>query len=404
MTIILSEKLKASGADAQAASLTLPRNGDGGLQGEIALRHLSPSGEFMHSVRLAPGMITVIQETGHEPVRNALIGNDNNARIDLRAGNKELHRSEIFHVGDTSRLVKESTVMSALLASGVPAPEAPELLQKLGLQSASELRPRDLNPVQLKRLAIGCSAYARARLLLIDRPFAGSDPASVERIAQLLLQVGETNARALIITGESQIPSALRNHPRVLIQDPAANNQNLSIPARDDLSAQAARNLLHASVQAPRVGEPIVTRPQSIYFSPRQGYAETVHSEAIANPNSELRRLGGGAGVSQLSTEARQSARKDGIEDSPLNEYKRQKTRPLTKVGMLTRTKQGSTYKTAYDLFRKLRARISARPMELDIPPAARLLEQGKKRDLRVGTMIFVVSVLAICALVWMSR
>ncbi len=47
------------------------------------------------------------------------------------------------------------------------------------------------------------------------------DPAWVERIAQLLLQVGESNARIMVVTGETQLPQVWRSNGRVLVQDPA---------------------------------------------------------------------------------------------------------------------------------------------------------------------------------------
>jgi hypothetical protein len=390
MTITFTEKLKAAGAEAPTVSIALARP-DESAADEISLRYMARGGGFVHSVRCRPGCITVIQESGDAPLRDALLGNGSPGQIDLRSGSNELHRSEIFHALDTSRLSKESSVRQALQAVGAPTDEIPELLRRLGLELSAETAPRDLNPALLKRLAVGCSLFARARILLFDRPFSGAEPAWIERIARLLLEIGEANARVLLITGEAQIPQVLRNDARVLVQDPRRAQKPSDEPAVEVRAQSAARNLIQASAPRQSKREPLVTRPQSIYYHVRPVATEGVHSEAIANPHSELAARGG-------------RRREVQDEESPLNEYRRSKSGSLTRVGFLQRVQRWALYKSMNDKVRKVQTKASNRPTALDLPASARLFEFSKLRDLRIGTAIFIAAVLLICLIVHLSR
>lgn len=389
MTITLSEKLKAASTELPPAGtgLALPRNADAGVEG-ISLRALSPSGEFSHAVKAFPGMVTVLQERGRESVRDALLGRE--GKLDLRVGTQELHRSEIYLVQSHEHLLREATVRDAIRAAGAPEDEAQPLLEKLGLQDFAGMAPRDLPSSALKRLAIGCSMYARARILLYDRPFSGSDPAWIERIAQLMLRIGEANARAMIVTGEASLPNVWRGNSRVLVQDPKGSSGQTLVSGKVNGSA----------VTVPQAAR-LVTRPQSIYTLVPHRPPEMMQSEAIANPKVAL---GGGAGASQLAVEGMQTARREGLEESQMNEYRRSKSGRLTRVNNFHRMQRAKVYRIVDEMMRKVRSRISARPAELDMPTSARLLEFTKRRELHIGTAIFILAVLAMCLIAYLNR
>jgi len=396
MTLSLREKLKAAGSE-QALTLNLPRPPE--AMGEaIHFRHLSGTGEFVHSVTCFPGCITVVQESQLGSFRQALLGRSQAGKIDIRSGNNELHISELFVAQNHEHLTKEPTVVAALRAAGAPAAEIQPLLRQLGLEAAAEMPPRDLGLSALNRLSVGSSMYARARILLFDRPFLGSDPAWVERIAQLLLQLGEANARAIVIVGENQLPKIWRSNARVLVQDPRQAAGSIAMPGRPmnghGDGAQVA-------------GAIIVTRPQSIYGAPTPRTIEALRSEAIENPNSEFRdnlqHLSGTGGLNQLERDAETGARRQASAESTTYES-RPKPGPLTQVTGLQRVKQHPGYRKVEESVRKLRGRISARPAELDVPPAARISELNRKRDAKFGTAIFVLAVLAMVLMSYYVR
>ena len=388
MTITLSEKLKTAGAELPAPGVALPRQLEG-REEVVSFRQLG--GDFGQTVQSLPGTITVVQENGKEVFRDAVLG----GRMDIRSGAQELHASEIYFVQNNESLLKAATVTEALKSSGVPQNQLSVLLNELGLKAAAQMAPRDLGVSALKRLSIGCSLYARARILLYDRPFLGSDPAWVERIAQLLLSHGEGNVRSIIITGETKLPQAWTSNPRVSVQDPQQPQTTSGIIARTPAGQLPARpSVLSGTLIA---GE-IVTRPQPIYQQAVMRQSETLKSEAIENPNTEfhsdLQKLGGGAGLSQLQREAEQTARKDGVaagtaEDSRRNEG------DLTRVTGFDRFRVHPSYRKVSDTLRKVRGRISARPMAVAIPPAKRLLALKKKEDFQFMIACFFLALIA---------
>ena len=399
MTITLNEKLKAAGTEPANLGVSLPR-GTESVEG-ISLRSLSPSGEFSHAVKAFPGYVTVLQEGEKEPLRNALLGKE--GKLELRLGTQELHRSEILLVQSHDALLKEASVQDALRSAGAPDKDIRPLLEKLGLNDVAGKSPRDLGTAALKRLAIGCSMYAKARILLYDRPFAGSDPAWIERIAQLLLSVGEANARAMIVTGEASLPQAWKNNGRVILQDPKQNAGVLTMPGKPANGvAVSVRDLMQSGQVLSQAS--IITRPQAIYSQLATRSHEQMQTEAIQNPKSGLvdqNQLGGGAGASQLQVEGMQQAREPGEEQQ--SELGKRPKR-LTSVNNIHRLQQVKAYRIVGEYMRKIRSRISARPAELDIPTAARLLEFTKRSELRMGTAIFILAVLAMCLIAYLNR
>ncbi len=402
MTITLNEKLKAAASEIPSNGAALPRNE---VQDEsISFRHLAQSGEFVQSIRSQPGYVTVVQESGRETFRDALLGRSAAGKMDIRAGAQEVHSSEVYLVESHEHLLKAATVRAALVAAGAPEADVMPLLTKLGLETAAAMTPRDLGMSALKRLGIACSIYARARILLYDRPFLGADPGWVERIAQLLLQVGENNARALIITGETQIPQAWKDNERVLVQDP---KQSVTMPARP-LNGSSSSRGVDMTAAREILARSLVTRPQSIYHQSGAKNAEAMKSEAIQNPNLHEKlkqRLGGMAGDAQVQREAAAGAVKAG-DEALHNEFQRERknTGTLTRVTGIHRLKHTRAFRKIDEMVRKVRGRISARPAELDMPPAARLLEFNKRRELQWGAAIFALAVLAMCLLGYLAR
>jgi len=396
MAITLSEKVKSSGAELPSPPLALPRQPDT-QESIVSFRQLG--GEFGQTVQSQAGMITVVQENGKEGFRDAVLS----GRMDIRSGNQELHLSEIYFVQNNESLLRASTVTEALRSAGAPGVEIGPLLGEIGLRAASQMAPKDLGVSALKRLSIACSLYARARIILYDRPFLGSDPVWVEKIAQLLLNRGEANARAIIVTGETKLPEVWTNNRQVSIQDPRQPQLSSGLIARIPNGQLPTKPGILGGV-SPN-GE-LITRPQPIYQQNAVRPNEALKSEAIENPNTEfhsnLQRLGGGAGLSQAQREAEEAARKEGIVSA--EEEHRREEGELTRVTAQDRFRAHPNYRKVADAVRKVRGRISARPVEIAIPPAKRLVALKQEREFRLVMLILVFAVLAMCLVSYLSK
>ncbi len=408
MTPTLTEKLKEGAA---GDTPVIPRLHEGSSEA-VTIRHLSPGGEFLGVISCLPGYLTVIQEggtgqQGDSSFRNALL--QRRPEIDIRSGQDTLHPSEVLVVQVTDRVLNARNVVEALLDGGAPQQDIPRILQQIGLESAQNLQPKELGISALKRLSIAVSVYAKARLLLFDRPFMGSDPAWVERIAQLLLTVGETQARVMIVTGEAKIPALWRNNPRVLLHNSVAlpereaGRANIQTAASESI---AASNLAQASLNLqPRPGE-VVTRPQLIHGSSRAGQFETLQVEAIPNPKAEAKAveaLQRTAGLGQLTLEGVQQSRRETLEENPQNEYRRQRknTGTLTQVNTTDRLKQTRVAELVGLTIKKLTARVTARPLGTDLPRAARLLNEKRRSDARLYAILLIGVMLVACSIIW---
>ena len=410
----MTEKVKDAGL---GESPVMPRLQEGASE-VVSIRHLSPAGELLGVVNCVPGYLTVVQEgSGNSPsdsaFRAALL--QRRAEIDIRSGQDTLHPSEVHVVQVTDRVLNARNVVDALLEGGAPKQDIPRILQQIGLESAQNLQPKELGVSALKRLTIAISVYAKARLLLFDRPFMGSDPAWVEKIAQLLLSVGEIQARVMIVTGEAKIPAAWRNHPRVMLHNSATLPErsgfaggSFSVHAQTS-EAVAAHTAAQANLNLqPRPGE-VVTRPQLIHSSNRPGPHESLQAEAIPNPRAEakaaeaLRRV---SGLAQLTLEGVQETRRDTVEENPQNEYRRQRknTGKLTQVNTADRLKRTRIAEAVGLTVKKLTGRVAARPLGTDLPRAARLLNEQRRSDARLYTVLLIGVILVACSIIWFGK
>lgn len=405
MALTLSEKLKTGAVEGPAP--IMPRVPES-AHDSILIRHLAPNGEFLGAVQCPPGGLAVVQEsaaleTPSSAFRAAML--NRSPEMSIRAGQETLHPSEIYVVQVSDRLLNAPTVEAAMREAGVPERDLPDLLRRVGLDGAVTVQPKDLGISALKRLAIAVSMYAKARVLLFDRPFAGSDPAWVERIAQLLLQVGEVQARAVIITGEARLPAAWRAHPRVAVYD----GTSAATAPLGAGNGDAAQRLMQASLQLqPRPGE-MVTRPQLIHPGTRGATPEAMATEAIPNPNATLKTpqlLGGDAGTGGLAFETSQQVRRETIDENPYNEYRRQRkgTGTLTQVKPADRWKQTWIADTYGAVLKKVSARWTGRPATIDLPRSAKLQHVRRQSDLRLYTIVFMLMMLMACGVYWLTK
>ena len=79
-----------------------------------------------------------------------------------------------------------------------------KLLEKVGLQKYTNLRPGQLSGGQRQRVAVARALVNQPQLLLADEPTGSLDADTAEQIAQLLLELNRTEKVTLIVASHSE--------------------------------------------------------------------------------------------------------------------------------------------------------------------------------------------------------
>ena len=79
-----------------------------------------------------------------------------------------------------------------------------ELLNKVDLQKYADVRPGQLSGGQRQRVAVARALVNRPQLLLADEPTGSLDAETAEQIAQLLLELNQSENVTLIVASHSQ--------------------------------------------------------------------------------------------------------------------------------------------------------------------------------------------------------
>jgi lipoprotein-releasing system ATP-binding protein len=133
-----------------------------------------------------------------------------------------------FHhlLGDFTAL--ENVMLPALIARE-PArnvrARAAELLERIGLGARMQHRPGALSGGEQQRVAVARAVMRRPRLLLADEPTGNLDPATGERVHELLLQLNEESGSTLVVaTHNDRLAAAMERTLRLVGGriDPAA--------------------------------------------------------------------------------------------------------------------------------------------------------------------------------------
>ncbi len=148
----------------------------------------------------------------------------------------------------------EEEIAFGLEGMGLPVPEIEDriewALERVGLQGQRERAPWQLSGGEQKRLALGTVLATRPRLLLLDEPMAGLDPAGRWRIATLLEELKGQRESTILVT-EQDTEWVARWADRVLVLHDG--QIVLDGPTREVLSQV---DTLHAlAVQPPQIAE-----------------------------------------------------------------------------------------------------------------------------------------------------
>jgi sulfonate transport system ATP-binding protein len=106
-----------------------------------------------------------------------------------------------------------------------------QLIDEVGLTGFAQALPKALSGGMAQRVAIACGLYSRPDVLLLDEPFSAVDAFTRMKLQDLLLQLAERHAIALLLVTHD-VDEALYLSNCVLVMD----NRPSSI--RQELAAQ----------------------------------------------------------------------------------------------------------------------------------------------------------------------
>jgi sulfonate transport system ATP-binding protein len=120
-----------------------------------------------------------------------------------------------------------------------------QLIDEVGLNGFADALPKALSGGMTQRVAIARGLYSRPRVLLLDEPFSAVDAFTRMKLQDLLLQLAERHAIALLLVTHD-VDEALYLSDRVLVMDnrPSSIRQELTVQLdhprdrRDPLLAQ----------------------------------------------------------------------------------------------------------------------------------------------------------------------
>ncbi|ROM61824.1 sulfonate ABC transporter ATP-binding protein [Pseudomonas brassicacearum] len=104
------------------------------------------------------------------------------------------------------------------------------LIEEVGLAGFAQALPKALSGGMAQRVAIARGLYSRPRVLLLDEPFSAVDAFTRMKLQDLLLQLAERHAIALLLVTHD-VDEALYLSDRVLVMDnrPSSIRQELAV-------------------------------------------------------------------------------------------------------------------------------------------------------------------------------
>ena len=105
-----------------------------------------------------------------------------------------------------------------------------QLIEEVGLSDFADALPKALSGGMAQRVAIARGLYSRPRVLLLDEPFSAVDAFTRMKLQDLLLQLAERHAIALLLVTHD-VDEALYLSDRVLVMDnrPSRIRQELAV-------------------------------------------------------------------------------------------------------------------------------------------------------------------------------
>ncbi|MCB0344788.1 MAG: hypothetical protein KDD66_06715 [Bdellovibrionales bacterium] len=259
----------------------------------LTMRELHDADGFGGAVSCKPGEITVLEARGVAALREALAHRDTRSKITLRYGNRELHPSEIHVVAASRYMWKEATAADVLRTAGAVERVVEPLLERVGLSTAAQNAPADLDDDHLRRLTICASFFSPAKVVVFDKPFNPLDDKWINAIASQMLEAVQTTMKVFVVTEISRVPDVWINNPGVVraqFEAIRADENELSRGEESKRMLTSMRSMMDSNRTVEESGDFIITRPQTIHTKRTRAIAgEALKTEMIINPEvSEL--------------------------------------------------------------------------------------------------------------------
>jgi ABC-2 type transport system ATP-binding protein len=133
-------------------------------------------------------------------------------------------RAAMAVVPDTPSLYSDLTVHEHLelvaVAHGVAGDDLDEridvLLGRLGLDGKRDARPDELSRGMRQKVQLGCALIRPHRLLVLDEPVVGLDPASQQTLRELLLEAKRAGVAIMLTTHQLEFARGIADRAVVL--------------------------------------------------------------------------------------------------------------------------------------------------------------------------------------------
>ena len=137
-------------------------------------------------------------------------------------------------------LTGQELLQAAALLLGEPRPEIDRVLDIVGLRSDAGRRVRDYSLGMRQRLALARALMGRPRLLILDEPTNGLDPAGIADMRRLIMRLPEQTGTTVFVSSHQLAEMELMTDHCALIR----KGQLLFQGPLDALMQRAASNLV----------------------------------------------------------------------------------------------------------------------------------------------------------------
>lgn len=109
---------------------------------------------------------------------------------------------------------------------------ARELMERLGIEDRARFYPAELSGGQRQRAAIAQQLVLPRRVLLLDEPFSGLDPAALADVGALITEVANERELNTVVVVTHDVRAALRVSDTIILLGAAANDARAGASVR----------------------------------------------------------------------------------------------------------------------------------------------------------------------------
>jgi ABC-2 type transport system ATP-binding protein len=144
----------------------------------------------------------------------------------------QVNRAHFGYVAERVALYPHRTALENALffaeLKGVRLPEVQSQLRRVGLHSVCERKVRQLSKGMVQRLGLAIALCGQPKLLVLDEPFNGLDPALLDSLQSILREEHEAGATLLVSTHTMSAIQPLASHVAILLQGKLARFDSVS--------------------------------------------------------------------------------------------------------------------------------------------------------------------------------